>query len=191
MARATLSDPTKVTRASARALVGGKPRKKITYRTEAEKREVREAHRETLTEALARLETPQGMSRWLVSRHIHGTNQTPANIALAAMQAPGQLVGTYQQWAKQGLKPRKGQEHELVLTGRTFWPVAAWGSSSYSIEMPTLPVPDAEHCARLAASWLSWPDHSTQGLDAWVEDARPTLVEGEAIDPEPQPEIPF
>jgi hypothetical protein len=118
------------------------------------------------------------MSQWLISRHIHGETQTPANTALAALQAPGQLVGTYQQWCRQGLKPGKGQVSDLVLTGRTFWPVAAWSASSHNVEMPGLPKPDAEHCAKLAAQWLAWPDHSTEGLNAWIEETRPELVEG-------------
>lgn len=182
MAGINSGDPTKVTRATARALVGCKPRKAIQYRTDAEKKEARESHRELLDLALEALTEPHGMSAWLVSRHIHGDTQTPGNIALAALQAPGQLVGTYAQWSRTGLKPRKGQTAELVLTGKTFWPVAAWTSRGHNVEMPPLPVPDAGHCSRLAESWATWPTHSTEGLEEWIRQTRPELIEGNPVE---------
>lgn len=168
-------------------------RLKLNYtpRTEAEKRELREYHRETLDAALARLGTAEGMSAFLISRHIHGTSLTPANTALAALQAPNELVGTYPAWASRGLKPQKGRKAELVLTGKTFWPEAAWKAEGWAITMPMLPCPDGEHCARLAALWLSWPEQTAPGLTEWIETTRPELIEGDPVPAGNGPEIPF
>lgn len=166
-------------------------RKAFERRTEADKREAREGHQALIADALSQLETPEGMSRWLIARYIHTERMTASNCALAALQAPGRLVGIRPAWLAQGLKPKTA--HTLRLTGpKAFWPEAAWTNEAFGIEMPELPVPCAEHCAKLAALWISWPDHSTKGLDAWVLETRPELVEGSPVDsPNDSPEIPF
>lgn len=157
-----------------------------------QKRDARETHKALLGEALDVLATPAGMSAFLVSREIHGDQLTPGNVALAAFQCPGQLVGTHAHWKREGMKLRKGQGHSLRLTGRGFWPTAAWSLESFGGEMPPLPSPDAEHCSRLARSWAEWPDHSASGLAGWIADTDPVLMEGEpvAVEREEVP-IPF
>lgn len=155
-----------------------------------QKRDAREAHKALLDESLEALATPAGMSAFLVSREIHGDSLTAGNVALAAFQAPGQLVGTRAHWKREGMKLRKGQGHNLRLTGRSFWPAPAWTLESFGGEMPELPVPDAGHCETLARSWAEWPDHSVSGLSGWIADTSPALIEGDPVEVERE-EVPI
>lgn len=148
-----------------------------------QKQDARDEHRALLETALERLTTPAGMSAWLLAREIHGAELTPANAALAALQAPGQLVGTARYWKRQGVRIGKGQRHTLRLTGKTFWPVAAWTLDSFGGDgMPPLPIPDRAECERLAASWASCGELTAPALTEWVDATAPALVEGEALE---------
>lgn len=151
--------------------------------TEDQKREAREDHARTVEAALAALNTPAGMSAFLIARELNSGHLTAGNMALAALQAPGEIVGTRAYWKREGFRLRKGQGHGLRLTGRNFWPTPAWTLGSFGGDAPfSLPVPDRAHCEQLADSWRSWPDHSVTGLNGWLADTEPELIEGEPVE---------
>lgn len=95
--------------------------------TPAEKRARRDAHAETLRDVYAWLATPEGAADWLEGLEING-HLTPVNAALAARVCPGEIVATAASWRKWGFRIRKGESSRVAVTGRGFWPVAAFSA---------------------------------------------------------------
>ena len=93
--------------------------------TPAEKRARRDAHAETLNDLYRWLATPEGAAAWLEGLELNG-HLTPVNAALAARFAPGEIVATAASWRKWGFRIRKGETSRIAVTGRGFWPVAAF-----------------------------------------------------------------
>lgn len=92
----------------------------------AEKAARRAEHADRLADAIAELESLDGFARWIESRTLN-PQLSAGNVALAAVQLPGQVVGDYRHWRAEGSPVRKGQRASAWITGRSFWPRAVWG----------------------------------------------------------------
>lgn len=93
--------------------------------TPDEKRARREAHAELLSAVYEWLATPEGAADWLEGLELN-EHLTPVNAAIAARYAPGEVVAVAQTWRKWGFRIRKDEHSRFPVTGRGFWPVAAF-----------------------------------------------------------------
>jgi hypothetical protein len=170
--------------------VKGRGGKTYRKRTRAELAEARAEHEDRVTAALDALTTAEGMAAYLVADMIHKAeptadepepkNLSPANLALAAYQAPGQIVAGYWQWLMRwGVRVGKGCKHDAKLTGGKNLPVANWSAEKVGYVMGDVPAPDMAYAAELAASWAEWPERTPTGLRAWVDATRPAFIEGQ------------
>jgi hypothetical protein len=160
--------------------VKGKGGKSYRTRTTAELAEVKAEHEARVGEALDALATEEGMAAYLVAELLHTKAPlSPGNLALAAYQAPGQIVAGYWQWVKAyGARVGKGCTHNVKLTGGKNLPVANWSSDLLGYPLGDVPAPDADTCRLLAESWAAWPDRSLAGVRAWAADVEPAFIEG-------------
>jgi len=126
-------------RDSWRASGGSQRRPLHSFRTEAEKRQAREHHAAELASALAQLQDLRGFEVFCESALLN-PHLTAGNAALAAFRCPGEVVGSRAWWVKQGGQVRKGETAALRLTGRNFWPTAAWCADQVGAEFEGLEV---------------------------------------------------
>ena len=115
-------DERRARRDAYRAGGGSKRRPLKSFYTDAEKREMREAHAELLREA-QEAACGDGLAAYVESVQLN-PHLTPLTAALAALQTPGRIVDTAQGWSRQGYRVRKGEAAAGRLTGRGFWPRA-------------------------------------------------------------------
>lgn len=154
-------------------------------RTLAQKAEAKAEHDARIVNALAALETAEGMAAYLVAGFITGYGEkvgtgyrvTAGNLALIALQAPGQEVRRYGPWKAEGCPVRKGVKADVWLTGGKAMPVANWSGDAVGAPRLDIPLVDRPTCEGLAASWREWPDHSLQGVKAWEEAIGPAFIE--------------
>lgn len=93
--------------------------------TPEEKRARREAHAELLSAVYEWLATPEGAADWLEGLELN-EHLTPVNAAIAARYAPGEIVAVAATWRKWGFRIRKDEHSRFPVTGRGFWPTAAF-----------------------------------------------------------------
>jgi hypothetical protein len=141
-------------------------RKVDSYLSDEQKAARRAALGDLVTAALERLEDADGWRQYLISETIYqdragfktGLVLTPLNLALAAMQAPGQAIGPYQ-----AFPVRKGMRSDTVIVGRTFWPRAVWRTGQFAglhedLIPAALPDPCPEKCEEIARLWSDLPN---------------------------------
>lgn len=94
-----------------------------------DKAAIRSLHRERIAGALAMLENEDGLARFVESRQLC-PHLTPLGAALAAYEAPGQLVGSMAYWKAAGHRVRKG-EIACAYTTRApaFWPLPMFSAA--------------------------------------------------------------
>lgn len=123
--------------------------------TDEEKAAKRAEHAERLDAALADVATPEGAVEWLRSRAYNPT-LSPANVALAAYQLPGEMVLTMAAIKAMGGRVKKGQRSSGRISGKTGWPVAVWTATELEcsewIPREALAEPDPHDAIRLAAA---------------------------------------
>jgi hypothetical protein len=173
---------------------GGTARRPLrSFLTEREKAERREEHAERIREALEHVATPEGMLAWLESRELHeGHEWSPLTHALIALQAPGQIVDTFEGWKAAGCPVAKGARAGVWSTRgpnregrRYFWPKALFSASQVAAP-PELRHPDpvalpdedavARLCERLRAIYAD-AGRDTAALYAFADEL-PGLLEG-------------
>lgn len=156
MSAATLTRQERKRRKSARARERKAERCTLTPE---EKRARREAHAELLSAVYEWLATPEGAADWLEGLELN-EHLTPVNAAIAARFAPGEIVATGNEWKRWGFRMRKDEHSRIRLTGRGFWPVAAFtarqvvGADDEMIVAPDVlnaSRPDAGYAAAVAA----------------------------------------
>jgi hypothetical protein len=139
-------------------------RKVDTYLSDDQKAERRAMLTDLVQAALERLEGPDGWRQYLIAESIWEQkgimSLTPTNLAMVAMQAPGQVVGKYA-----AFPVRKGMKADTVIVGPHFWPTPVWRSGQFPgliLEMlpEALPDPCPDRCARLARLWSDLPNTS-------------------------------
>lgn len=154
-------------------------------RTEAEKAQRRAEHRERLDSALAELGRLEGFARFIESRTLN-PQLSAGNVALAAAQLPGQVVGSYAHWRGEGAPVRKGQSAGAWITGRTFWPRAVWGHSEVGYPLERMigsdvpPMPSGAEVERLHAGYLAAVRDGVAPLESLADLPE---VEPDAADP--------
>lgn len=146
-------------RASFQAAGGSKRRPLKSFNTDDEKRAARLEHRDRLAEAVDLVREPEGFGAWLESLELN-PHLSPMNCALAAMQAPGEIVDTFAGWKRNGYLVPKGERAGVRLTGPGFWPKAAF----------TAPQVGATDLVAVVPEWTDPPD-----LDRQLEDFRELL----------------
>ncbi|NUQ70418.1 MAG: hypothetical protein HUU17_06290 [Chthonomonadales bacterium] len=107
----------RIRRAQLRAMLRGE-----SYSAD-EKRAIRRAHSDANAEALRRLETVDGMARFLETRELN-PQLTPLAAARVAMDAPGRVVATFREWKQAGCRVRK-DEHAISYGTKApaYWPL--------------------------------------------------------------------
>jgi hypothetical protein len=142
--------------------------------TPEQKRQRRQEHADRIARALAYVETEQGFREWLQARELN-PQLTPLSAALAALQAPGQIIGTFAQWKAAGAKVRKGQEAAVYLTRPPFWPLAAWTAEQTDappelVEAPPPALPEnVEDLAEQLRAAFARDGRKTATLNAFTE----------------------
>lgn len=142
-------------------------RRKDTYLSDEQKAERRAMLTELVAASLERLEDGDGWRQFILSSAIYegsagfktGLLLTPLNLALVAMQAPGQAVGPYS-----AFPVRKGMRSDTVIVGKAFWPRAVWRSGQFpasrddGLVPEALPDPDPDACEEIARLWSDLPN---------------------------------
>lgn len=165
-------DERRAARDSWRAAGGSSRRPLKSFRTDAEKREMREAHAELLREAIdAACADADGLGRF-VEACLLNPHLTALNAALAAYQTPGRIVDTAQGWSRQGYRIRKGETAAGRLTGRGFWPRAyftAEQANAGDLAGCEVPEPPESTLAALSAALRANLDKGTKAKEALAE----------------------
>lgn len=117
------ADERRAARDSYRAAGGSKRRPLKSFSTAAEKRAARDEHAARLRLACEQLTERNGFDTWVEAMALNPA-LTPLNAALAALQTPGEIVGTSTAWKRQGYRVRKGERAAGRITGKGFWPLA-------------------------------------------------------------------
>lgn len=125
VAEAIALDERRAARAAWQRSGGSRRRPLRSFVTSDEKRERRQEHAARISEALERLETPEGARDWIEARELN-PDVSPLNQALIALQAPGEIVGTLAAWKRNGTRVRKGERGSVFLTAPGFWPRPAF-----------------------------------------------------------------
>jgi hypothetical protein len=126
-----------------------------SFMTAEDKRARREEHAERINRAREYLETAEGMQEWIRAR-ILNPHLSPLNAALAAMQAPGSVLGTAAYWKGQGSSVRKGEHAGAYITAPGFWPKPAFTAEQTTSELERLEIgtPAAELVQDLRAMYV-------------------------------------
>lgn len=144
-------------RASFQAAGGSKRRPLQSFNTDDEKRAARLEHRDRLAEAVEHARDLDGFGDWLEALELN-PHLSPMNCALAAYQAPGEIVDTFAGWKRGGYLVPKGERCSVRLTGPGFWPKAAF----------TAPQVGATDLVAAAPEWVE-PDDVGRMLEGFRE----------------------
>jgi hypothetical protein len=165
------ADERRAARDSYRAAGGSKRRPLKSFRTQREKRELREEHAALIREAVDALREPAEFERWIEALELN-PHLTPLNAALVAMQTPGEIVSTCAQWRRQGYRVRKGETAAGRITGKGFWPLTyftAEQANAGDLDGFEVELPDDGLLTLLRAELVARLDRGDKGAVAVAE----------------------